>query len=96
MEKLDRFPQIGDGHQDVLAHMAVFVVGPDPLALGQFEESDLRRHHPPEQVAKQGMVAEGDDELPFPEQTTRVAMVILPRGRYSSPLPRSRNDSQCL
>jgi hypothetical protein len=51
------------GHQHVLYHMVLLIQLTQSLALGQLQEGDLRRHHPPKEVAEDGVVPKGDDVL---------------------------------
>lgn len=51
------------GHQHVLHHVVLLVQLAQGLALSQLQEGDLGGHHPAEEVAEDGVVAEGDDVL---------------------------------
>ena len=50
-----------------LNHVMLLVQPLQRLALGQLEQGDLRRHEPAEQEPEDGVVAERNDVLKFPE-----------------------------
>lgn len=63
VEGVQRPLQALHGHQHVLHHVVLLVQLAQGLALSQLQEGDLGRHHPAEEVAEDGVVAEGDDVL---------------------------------
>jgi len=75
--ELQRVPDLVDGHQQVLAHVALVVVVPDGLPLSELEEGDLGRHHPAHEETEPELVAEGQDQLALPVEGPRVPVVVL-------------------
>lgn len=66
VSKLQRVAEPVKGQQHVLDDVPVMVVVPDGFALGDLEQGDLWRHEPAEQEPEPELVAERDDQLPFP------------------------------
>lgn len=60
--------------------MALVVVVPDGVSLGELQEGHLGRHHPAQQEAEQEVVPERQDELALPVQGAGVPVVPLAGG----------------
>ena len=66
--------------EEVLSDVRALGELPGVLRLAQLQEADLGGHQPPQQVAEDGVVADGDHHFHLPEQGAGVAVVVVPEG----------------
>ena len=74
------------GDQHVLDHVVLLVQTADGLSLGQLQQGDLRRNHPPKQPAEHWVVTERDDILEREHTHTHA-------GTYTHTLPLAISES---
>ena len=63
MEAVESITEMSHWYEHVLYHLVFLVHALDRLTLSQFQQWDLRRHHPAEHPAEDQAVAEGNDIL---------------------------------
>lgn len=75
MEACDGSLQVLHGYQHVLHHVVLFVKSPDGLSLGELQQWDLGRDHPPKQPAEHRVVAERDNILGKSDRYTQAGFL---------------------
>jgi hypothetical protein len=80
VREVEGFLELIHGDQKVLNNVFLLVVFSDKFALSELEEGDLWWHKPSQKVAEDGVVSPGEDELSFPEDAARVAVVVVAKG----------------
>ena len=66
--------------EEVLSHVSALGELPSVFRLTELQEADLGRHQPSQQVAEDGVVANGDHHFHLPEQRAGVTVVVVAKG----------------